>query len=145
MYNVTHHLTRDIWQEVPFWAFYPYLSLSPSRRGSSSPKTSRRIRKDNPPLLSPTPSSCILFYGARCKLPKDWKSSSACCAPPGDELLLSRASRSRGLSRARPRKAQIAKNNIALDGEGENNRMGGGGGGGDVAGVCWWGPRAKRT
>lgn len=56
----------------------------------------------------------------------------------------------RGLSRARPRKAQIAKNNIALDGEGENNRMGGGGGDGDgdggVAGVCWWGtdaPRAK--
>lgn len=58
----------------------------------------------------------------------------------------------RGLSRARPRKAQIAKNNIALDGEGENNRMGGGdagGGGGcssdgDVAGVCWRGTSCKK-
>jgi len=48
------------------------------------------------------------------------------------------------LSKVRPRKAQIAKNNIAADGEGENNRIGddaggcdgGGGGGGDgVRGV----------
>lgn len=76
---------------------------------------------------------------------------SACCAPPGDELLLSRASRSRtsrGLSPCRLglEKAQIAKNNIALDGEGENNRIGsdaggdGGGGccgGGDGDDGCW--------
>lgn len=63
--------------------------------------------------------------------------SPACCAPSGDELLLSRASRSRGLTlfglssreRVRPRKAQIAKNNIAVDGEKENNRI-------DDAGGC---------
>lgn len=120
------------------------------------------VRKDNPPrvpTVSPSPShpaspsrtACVLFYGTLCKLPKDWKqhgfsAGPACCAPPGDELLLSRASRSRGLTLcglsllARPRKAQIAKNNIAPDGEGENNRIGGdvdeGASGGGGGGCC---------
>lgn len=70
------------------------------------------------------------------------RAGPACCAPPGGELLLSRASRSRGLTLcgglslwARPRKAQIAKNNIALDGEGENNRIAGG--------DAWWWRRRR--
>lgn len=120
-------------------------------RGFSSPKVSRRIRKDNPLQVPtvPLPLSFFLlrvFYftalSVNCRRIGSSTGSPACCAPSGDELLLSRASRSRGfmlcslssrgsglplcsLSFRVSRKAQIAKNNIAMDGEGENNRIGG--------------------
>lgn len=92
-----HETSGRRYRRVLFWALYLSLFLSrclravdplPRKRLAGFEKTIHRGSSPSPP------SSCVLFYGARCKLPKSSTGSPACCAPPGDELLLSRASRS---------------------------------------------------
>lgn len=136
-YDVTCRLARHLARGID--AFL--LDAPFSRRGLSSLKAGspaesegtihcESLRWPPPPLL------LRAFYftalSVNCRRIGSSTGRPACCAPPGDELLLSRASRSRGLTlfglssreRVRPRKVQIAKNNIAVDGEGENNRIG---------------------
>jgi len=130
--DVTSHLTEHLARRLTLYSFFSFFLFAPfslallSRRDSFSPNASRRIRKDNPPRVNPPFALCAFYFTtlcANCRRIGNSTGSPACCAPPGDELLLSRASRSRvrtlcGLSSpsrgTRPRKVQIAKNNIAL-------------------------------
>ena len=137
--DISEH--THIWRHLPFhktsgkrhWCvpFGPFSLALLSRRGFSSLKASRRIRKDNPsrvPIVSPFSLlffsfsfSCILFYGAQCKLPKDWKQHGQPCVLRASGrwiIIVSCLTQPRPhvmwplLLRVRPRKAQIAKNNI---------------------------------
>jgi len=105
-YMQSHMTSLDIWQDVLTRFFWTTSITLLSRRGFSSPKASRRIRKDNPSRVSMAllPPRLLLhaFYfmalSVNCRRIGSSTGSPACCAPPGDELLLSRASRSRGLT-----------------------------------------------
>lgn len=128
----TSHLTKTSGRRILTYSFFSAFSLSLSLAAfaplnffpesvSPYPKRQSTAGPYNPPFIP-----CAFYFTtlcANCRRTGSSTGSSACCVPPGDELLLSRASRSRvrtlcGLSSrsrgARPRKAQIAKNNIAL-------------------------------
>lgn len=155
MTYITCHFTRHLARGIDAFflvhlsraAFAPWILFSES---VSNPKRQSIASPYGPPSPYPPSSPCVLFYGAQCKLPKDWKQHGQPCVLRASGrwiIIVSCLTQPRPhvmrppLSRARPRKAQIAKNNIAVDGEGENNRIGGdaggcgGGGGGGAHGV----------
>jgi len=143
------NVSRDIWQEISMrsfctslalffalWILFPE-SISPDSKRQSTAGPYGPYGPSCPPRFI-LRRSVQIAQGLEAASP-EWP---ACCGPPGDELLLSRASRSRGLmlcglslfpfsvslSLSRGpglEKSKIAKNNIALDGEEENNRIAG--------------------
>jgi len=109
-YDVTCHFTRHLARGID--AFLLDLSLSrcfravdslPWKRLAESEKTILRESLQCLPFpcsSSPSPSHAFYFMAlsVNCRRIGNSTGSPACCAPPGDELLLSRASRSRGLT-----------------------------------------------
>lgn len=129
-YDVTYHFTRHLAKGIDAFLFG---SVSLARRFRAvDPLPWKRLAESEKTIhceplcvpLSPPPPPPRLpraFYftalSVNCRRIGSSTGRPACCAPPGDELLLSRASRSRGLTlfglssreRVRPRKVQIAK------------------------------------
>lgn len=102
-------ISQDIWQEAltrSFWTFLsravfaPWIlfpesvSPNPKRQSFASPYSVSLF----PTLLLLLHAFYFMALSVNCRRIGNSTGSPACCAPPGDELLLSRASRSRGLT-----------------------------------------------
>jgi len=147
------NVSRDIWQEISTGFFCtslaPFFALWILFPESVSPD-SKRQSSAGPYGLPVSPPLPAFYFTALCANCRRIGSSIArvacvlrasgrriiivsCLTQPRPHVMWSLSILSLSLSLSlggRPRKAQIAKNNIALDGEQENNRIAGGAGGG---------------